>query len=177
MDNEIVHGLDELTRRLDAAINYFEHDAKDVIGVESVKLFKQNFQEEGFNGQKWAARKTKRFGGTNSQKVLTKSGELSESITYKIDGDAVIIYSDKPYAEIHNEGGEITVTPNMKKYFWAQYYAAAEIKDAELMEQYKAMALAKKIVIPKREYIGESPQLVENITNKIVRDLTKILNG
>ena len=57
------------------------------------------------------------------------------------------------------------------------YFNAKEAGDKALMEQYKGMALAKEIKMPKRQYIGESEQLNENITNKIVRDLTNILNG
>ena len=111
MDNENIHGLDELNAKLEAAIEYFEKDVPVVIGVEAVKHFKQNFENEGFDGNKWAARKTIRTGSTNGQKILGKSGELSESIDYKIEGGTITIYSDKPYAEIHNEGGIITVTP------------------------------------------------------------------
>lgn len=178
LDNENIHGLDDLNRKLDAAMHYFAVDVPVVIGVEAVKHFKKNFETEGVpDVDKWASRKTLRAGGTNSQKVLSKSGELSESIDYKLEGDTVIIYSDKPYAQIHNEGGEITVTPQMRKYFWAMYYTAREGKETQLMEQWKAMALAKKIKVEKRQFIGESPVLIQNITDKIVRDLTKILNG
>lgn len=177
MDNENIHGLDELNRRLNEAMEYFEKDVPVVIGVESVKFFKSNFENEGFDGKKWAPRKIKRQGSTNNQKVLSKSGELSESIDYRIEGTAIIIFSDKAYAEIHNEGGQIEVTKKMKKYFWQQYYLAKENKEPELMEQYKSLALAKTFIIPKREFIGESSTLNENITNKIVRDLTRILNG
>ena len=65
----------------------------------------------------------------------------------------------------------------MRKYFWAQYFMAKESGASDLQEQYMHMALAKKITIPKRPFIEDSPRLVENITDKIVRDLTKILNG
>lgn len=177
MDSEFVKGMDELSRRLQNATEYFMSDVPDVIGTEATVLFKKNFEDEGFNGNKWAARKSLRPGGTNGQKVLSKSGELSESIDYKLQGNTVIIYSDKPYAQVHNEGGTIPVTKQMRKYFWAQHYMAAEARNEPLAEMYKHMALSKQIVIPKREYIGDSPELVENIANKIVRDLLKILNG
>lgn len=177
MDNQYVHGADELQRKLNEAKDYLQNDVKDVIGIEAVKHFKRNFEEEGFvdkSVSKWASRKTKRSGGTNGQKVLNKSGELSESIDYRVDGEGVVISTDKPYAEIHNEGGEITVTPQMRKYFWAMHKEAKDGGDDDMADQYKGMALAKKIVIPKRQFIGESEVLNNNIIDKIVRDLTKI---
>lgn len=180
MDNQYVQGADALQRKLNLAKQYLQDDVKDVIGTEAVKQFKKNFEQEGFvdkNVSKWAGRKTKRSGSTNSQKVLSKSGELAESIDYRKEGEGVVVYTDKPYAEIHNEGGEITVTPQMKKYFWAMHRQAKDGGDLDMADQYKGMALAKKITMPKRQFIGESEVLTENITNKIVRDLTKILNG
>lgn len=177
MDNQYVKGADDLQRKINAAKLYLQGDVKDVIGIESVKHFKRNFEQEGFvdnNVSKWAARKTKRSGSTNSQKVLSKTGELAESIDYKVAGDVVVIYTDKPYAELHNNGGELTVTPQMKKYFWAMHKQAKDAGDLELADQYKAMALAVKIVMPKRQFIGESQTLNNNIIDKITRDLTKI---
>lgn len=180
LDNQNIHGADEMVRRLSEAKLYLADDVKTVVGVEAVNHFKGSFQNEGFtdsNLQKWASRKSKRAGGTNSQKILTKSGELGDSIDYRVEGDTVIIYTDKVYAQIHNEGGEITVTPQMKKMFWAKMFEAKNAGDTGTAEQYKFMALAKTIKIPKREFMGDSKQLVDNITSKIVRDLNNILNS
>ncbi len=186
LDNENIHGADDLIKRLNAAKQYLKGDVFQVVGVEAVKLFKSNFQEEGFqdNGvKKWASRKTKRSGSTDGQKVLSKSGELAESIDYRIEGRTVIIITDKPYAEIHNEGGEISVSPKMKAFFWAKFIEARDAEgdsyDAEKSEAnvYKAMALSKTIKMEKRQYMGESRQLIDNITNKVIRDLTRILKS
>ena len=37
------------------------------------------------------------------------------------DHDSVVFSSSVPYAAIHNEGGTITVTRKMKRYFWYRY--------------------------------------------------------
>ena len=179
LNNENIKGADELLKKLQEAKEYIQNDVPLVIGTEAVNHFKASFQNEGFTDaslQKWAARKSKRPGGTNSQKILTKSGELGDSPDYRVEGNTVIIYSDKVYAQIHNEGGEIPVTPQMKKMFWAKHYEAKEAGDTDAAEQYKCMALAKKIVMPKREFIGNSQVLNEKIENKITKDLTRILN-
>lgn len=177
MDNENVHGLDQALRRLDEVIDYCRDDVPVVIGTEAVNYFKSNFENEAWEGEKWAPRSTKRPGGTNGQKVLSKSGELAESIDYRHEGGTVVIYSDKPYAQIHNEGGTIQLTEQQRKYFWAQHYLYAEAGNDDLAEQYKWLALAKEIKMPQRQYMGESEALILNISDKIVRDLTRILNG
>ena len=175
LNNENIHGADELLKRLNEAKAYLNSDVQEVIGVEAVNHFKNNFAEEGFDGNKWASRKTK---VKLQKKVLTGQGSgdhLGDSIDYRVEGKTTIIYTDKAYGEIHNEGGEITVTPKMRKYFWAKSIEAKELGDTDAQEQYKWMALSKTIKIEKREYMGPSNQLNENIIAKITRDLTRIL--
>lgn len=177
LDNQNIHGADDLIKKLNAAKQYLKQDVQQVIGVEAVKHFKSNFVNEGFDGNKWAARKTK---VRINKKTLTGQGSgdhLSDSIDYKVEGNTTIIYTDKVYGQIHNEGGEITVTPKMKKFFWAKSIEAKEAGDADAQEQYKWMALSKTITIVQREFMGESSQLNEKIINKITRDLTRILNS
>jgi phage gpG-like protein len=176
LDNQNVHGADELLRKLNAAKQYLSGDVMEVIGTEAVKHFKQNFVNEGFDDKKWAARKTK---VKLNKKILTGQGSgdhLSDSIDYKTKGYTVTIYTDKVYGEIHNEGGTITVTPKMKKFFWAKSIEAKEAGDLDASEQYKWCALAKKITIVQREFMGESDVLNEKIVAKITRDLNNILN-
>jgi phage gpG-like protein len=183
MDNENISGLDDVLRRLAEAQRYFDNDVPVVIGVEAVNHFKESFQNEGFTDsslKKWDSRKTKRVNGTNAQKILSKSGELGDSIDYRIEGDTVVIYSDKPYAQIHNEGGTIAVTDKMRAFFWQQYYVAVDAtgnKEDALAQQFKFMALANSITIQQRQFMGDSQALTEKISNKIVRDLTHILKG
>lgn len=177
LDNKNIHGLDETLRRLEAAKKYIADDVNQVIGIEAVKHFKNNFMEEGFDGNKWAARKTK---VKLQKRTLTGQGSgdhLGDSIDYKVDGKTTIIYSDKLYAQIHNEGGEITVTPKMKAFFWAKSKEAKDAGDTELQEQFKWMALSKVITIKQRLFMGPSNLLNEKIISKITRDLTRILNN
>lgn len=176
LDNENVHGADDMMRKLQEAKEYLSRDVTTVIGVEAVKHFKNNFMEEGFDGDKWAARQTK---NRLSKLILTGQGSgdhLGDSIDYKEQGDTVTIYSDKLYAQIHNEGGEIAVTPKMKKFFWFKSQEAKDAGDADAAEQYKWMALSQTITIKQRKFMGSSEVLNEKIVDKITRDLTQILN-
>jgi phage gpG-like protein len=174
-DNENIKGVDEMKRKLAAAQLYIQQDVPVIIGIEAVKHFKNNFMEEGFDGKKWASRKSKRMGSTNGQKVLSMTGELAESIDYKIDGNTVTIYSDKPYAKIHNEGGKIQVTDKMKKFFWAKNKEAKDAGATDVADMYKAMALSSEITIQQRMFIGDSQLLITKITQKVTKDLNRIL--
>ena len=176
LDNEHVHGVDAMVAKLNAAKLYIREGVQEVIGTEAVKHFKQNFVNEGFDGDKWAARKTK---VRLPRKVLTGQGSvdhLGDSIDYRISGTTITIYTDKVYAKIHNEGGIIEVTDQMKKYFWAMYYQAKEAGDSDMQDQYKAMALSKEIVIKQRKFMDMSEPLNNKIIAKIKRDLTSILS-
>lgn len=178
-NNKNIHGVDEMIEKLTALKEYLQDDVYTVIGVEAQKHFRQNFEEEGFvdkSVEKWASRKTKRTGSTNGQKVMTKSSDLAESIDYEVRKPDVIIKTDKEYAQIHNEGGEITVTPKMRRYFWALHKQFKEAGDEDMADQYKGMALAKKLTMPQRKFIGESQTMNDNIIAKILRDLNRIVN-
>ena len=179
LDNENIHGADELIRRLKEAQEYIRQDVPEVIGTEAVAHFKKSFADEGFTDtslKKWAPRKAKVHLQTKTLQGQGSGDHLGDSLDYKVSGNTITIYTDKPYAQIHNEGGTIEVTPKMKAYFWAMHYQAKEAGDTDAEEQYKAMALSKKITIIQRQFLGDSKALIETITTKIVKDLNRILN-
>lgn len=173
-----ITGLEEFKAKLKQAMTFIERDLPDVVGVEGVNHFKESFQNEGFTDSsltKWAPRRSK---AANGRKILTgDTQELGESIDYKKNGNVVTFYSDKLYAQIHNEGGTIQVTDQMRKFFWAKHAQASEGGLQEIADQWKWMALAKKIVIQKRQFMGDSQQLMLNIDAKVGRELDKIFKS
>lgn len=178
----------ELQRRVNRLIRVTLKDIK----VEALDEFDRNFEREAFFNDKWARRK---YNDDESRGLLIKTGNLRRSITGRItDRDSVVIETTQPYAKIHNEGGTITVTRKMKKYFWWKYITITVSKrmkagipityserfsrkkdgtlrntkrNRELTEEakfYRAMAMKKagsKITIPKRQFIGNHPELEE----------------
>jgi len=46
---------------------------------------------------------------TKYEPLLSRRNELMNSLRYEVSGGAVRITSDKPYAEVHNEGGDIKI--------------------------------------------------------------------
>jgi len=106
-------------------------DLQRIIGVEGKNHFEASWDNQGFTDQglkKWDSRtepvkKFKKKGGQlksytrwkakNARRAIlvshrtdTKGGHLKDTIGYRVVGTKVIFYTDKPYAQVHNEGGK-----------------------------------------------------------------------
>ena len=158
----------QVTRDLQRRINLLVRETLKDIRTEALDEFDRNFEREAFFNEKWARRK---FNDDKSRGLLVQTGNLRRSIT----------------GRIHNEGGIITVTRKMKKYFWYRYQTVTGGKATDGFsnnlqrkkngaprnnkrnraltaeaEFYRAMAMKKagsKITIPKRQFIGNHPDL------------------
>ena len=120
------------------------------------------------------------------------------STDYIPEPGRVKIQNTLVYAEIHNEGGEITVTKKMKSYFWSQYYKRGLVggmysqakgkknqqkadtfnKEAEFWRNMALKKVGSKIKIPKRQFLGEHPEvdrIVKDIINQELQNF--IANG
>lgn len=93
------------------------------IKVELGEEFDRNFQRQAFFDElQWQERKFDDGGGT----LMQRTGGLRGSIRSRKRRDELVYSSSKPYARIHNEGGEIRVTKKMKRYFLARYLKEAK---------------------------------------------------
>jgi phage gpG-like protein len=156
------------------------------IRVELSQEFDKNFQRQGFFTEAWQRHKTPLSKGS----ILTGTGDLRRSIRTVSDQKSITFISDLPYAAIHNEGGEIKVTQRMKSYFWHRYYEAVgrlEHKkdggmrrtkknaslnaDAEVWKHMALMRVGAVIKIPKRRFLGESPEVRRICEDTISRNL------
>lgn len=145
------------------------------IGIAARDHFKLNFKKEGFADggvKKWSKRKFE-FPG-KQRAVLTGRGNLRDSISYNANFKQVTISNNKKYAKLHNEGGEITVTPKMRSFFWAMYYEATGRKKADEAQIWKNLALKKgnTMKVEKRQFMGHSKELTRKI-DKMIKELIK----
>lgn len=176
-----------------------------IAGKMAKEHFQENFRKEGFVNDgihPWPrSRRLTSEGsgaGSNYGTLLSSRKHLYKSIKY-IPGDArVTVSNDLVYAPIHNWGGDITVTPRMKRFFWAQYREAtgkskehtrgkkkgkqgraAKAKETPEAKFWKRMALTKKkkLHIPKRQFLGPSKELTTMIEEKYEQEIYKILNS
>lgn len=123
--------------------------------------------------------------------ILIKTGNLRRSIEIKaIGSDYVEIGSDLDYAKTHNEGEEIQITPQMRKFFWAKFYEAnkrvkttkkgisqskANIQIAGDAAFWKNMAVKQgNIKMPRRQFIGDSRRLRVLLNKAIEQELKKL---
>ena len=151
--------------------------APRIVGGLAVSHFKTNFRRQGFQDRGSIKPWKKRRSGADGRAVLTQSGRLKRSIRIeRILGGTVVISAGKElkgdYAKTHNEGEDITPTPAMRRYFWAKYFASDK-KDVF----YKYMALAPVIRIPKRQFIGDSTDLKNDIEEELFSRITTLFNS
>jgi phage gpG-like protein len=147
------------------------------VGNIAVNFFRASFRNQGqkINGsiKKWPSR-----GGhpdrRDGRDLLVDSGRLRRGIIVKsASSGRVVIGVDaivSSYASLQNDGGNIQVTPKMRKFFWAMWHQSKD-------DFWKGMAITKKthIQIKARPFIYDSPDLANEITKDIEKRLKKIL--
>lgn len=158
---------------------------------ESVKFFKESFVKGGFTDvafQKWNQSNSP----LASKRTLYNKGRLMRSIKKQSATlSRVVVIADSDYADIHNNGGYITVTAQMKKYFWAKFYelsgsvsvnksGAVGLNKRNVSLGKKAMfcramalkPVGSKIKIPQHQFMGDSQTLMQNFDDwfgKVIR--------
>lgn len=169
-------------KKIESRLKEIKRKAPRAVGAIAVRFFEQNFNRQGFlNGgvQAWDKRKD---GSDPGRGVLIGRGSahLAKSIrVIRADQQAVTVGTNVPYAKAHNDGaqfiGRINITEASRKYFWAMYYQTGNSK-------YKAMALTKKtefnprINIPKRQFIGNSKELNQEIGDWFQKQISESIN-
>ncbi len=129
----------------------------------------EDFRKGGFtyNGfHKWKETKRRQGGGNSAGAqygpLLSGRNYLSGSIEYTPGDGTTVVFTRAPYAGVHNWGGILrpTVTPQMRKFAWAQHYREAG-DDKKKDTFWKRLALTKKtkltVTIPQRQFISPEP--------------------
>lgn len=158
------------------------------IRVEMSDEFDKNFERQAFFSEAWQRRKSPiRPGGS----ILIDTGKLRQSISSRSTENSITFFSTLPYASIHNDGGEIKVTRKMKAFFWHKYYESTgsfgrkkngerrndkrTVQLSTEAEFWKFMALMKEgksIKIPRRRFLGASPEVEKAVKEIIEENLT-----
>lgn len=140
--------------------DFYKQILQDV-ALDLTDEFDQNFERKGFFNKKWKATTISNRRGS----LMLRTATLRRSIQHRIMQSSISWRSSQPYASIHNEGGEITVTAKMKKFFWAKHIEAKKASSLDA-DMYKGMALKKvgsKIVMPERRFIGDHAEVRKSI--------------
>mgnify|MGYP006994295495 CR=1 FL=1 len=147
------------------------------VRVELSDEFDRNFERQAFFNEAWQRRSSP-----------TRPGG---SILITTDSSTTFC-STLPYAAIHNDGGEIKVTARMKRFFWYKYHEATgsfgrkkngerrndkrTVQLSTEAEFWKHMALMKEgksIKIPRRRFLGASPEVEQAVKDIIEENLAE----
>lgn len=159
------------------------------VRVELSDEFDRNFERQAFFNEAWQRRSTPiRPGGS----ILIDTGKLRQSISSRTTDSSITFCSTLPYAAIHNDGGEIKVTARMKRFFWHKYHEATgsfgrkkngerrndkrTVQLSTEAEFWKHMALMKEgksIKIPRRRFLGASPEVEQAVKDIIEENLAE----
>ena len=111
----------------------------------------------------WVPRKWRKKRGS----LMVDSVQLKNSVrVIKTTRNSVTIGTDKPYAQIHNEGGVVKQNITIK---------AHSRKRKGRTENVKAHQRKREFKIPQRKFIGESAVLMRRIERFVQREITAIL--
>jgi len=153
-------------------------------GREAVNFYTDSWRRQGYintSMEKWAARKSEDKWGKPSKKkkksraILIQSGQLRRSIRYKVSGNTINVFTDVPYAQVHNEGLQVTTTQTIKAHKRAAHKRAGKaVKETTV----KTHSRKVNFKMPQRQFMdipgrGLSPFLEKRFVLHIQRALEK----
>ena len=149
--------LDDVTRAINAM------PAR--VGTCAVNFSKQRFVQQNWHDttpEPWKPRSRTRRGGERRQSgaILVDSGRLKRSIrVVSADSNRVIIGTDVPYAEIHNEGldGEVSVRKHSRRSRKGRLHIVKAHK--------------RRVHMPQRRFLGESQALATQLEELMIKEL------
>ncbi len=135
-------------------------------GAVSVRFFKNRFRDANWidtSVERWPKRKRDEYRKKRSRALLVQSGRLKRSIrAHKVSPYKIIISTDVPYAQVHNEGFKGTV--NIKTHVR---------KRGE--DKITVQSHTRKMVIPKRQFMGESHYLSKQVERMMLAEIKRAL--
>lgn len=137
-----------------------------IAGAKAVRFFKENFNRQAWvdrdRRERWKPRRHKDSG----RAILVKSGRLKRSIRVVAKGRGyVLVGTNVPYAQIHNEGGAIRKRVKVR---------AHKRNTRRGLQQVASHSRAMNVEIPKRQFIGESTNVIESVEKELLKHLEDI---
>jgi phage gpG-like protein len=140
--------------------------AREAVNFSKERFVKQNWLDTGEDP--WPKRSRARRGGKLRQRgaVLVDSGRLKRSIrATSVSSDTIVIGTDVPYAELHNEGLKSLL--RVKKH---------NRRSRSTGKVYEVKAHSRQVNMPQRRFIGESQELVNRIENLMQQEIEHAIN-
>jgi len=156
----------------------------NMAAIEAVNFSKERFVQKNWVSNSrtpWKPRKRKDRGS-----LMNKSGRLKRSIRkLSYTRNSVKIGTDVPYAQIHNDGGTINKTVNIKSH---TRKVTKSMRSERTGRKFKKRISSGSTVVkahtrrinttyPERKFLGESALLMRRIERLTQREIDKILNS
>ncbi|WP_172918556.1 phage virion morphogenesis protein [Capnocytophaga canis] len=159
------------------------------VGIIAVNFSKDRFQFKNWidkgGAEKWKPRQRKGRGS-----LLVRSGRLKRSIRKIITGDYyVVVGTDVPYAQIHNEGGEINKTVRVRGFQRKINIRARKIDRAtgrlrkmgkpigQMLINVRSHNRKMNLQIPRRQFLGNSEFLAKRIEKYVTSQIDNELKN
>lgn len=157
MSNNI-NDIGKIRVKIDQSIDRIANRILDGLETELKKSIQLNFESQG-RPEKWPGKYI-----DDGRAILTgKTARLQAQFTVEKREDPyrITLASALPYSKIQQEGGEIFITPKMRRFFWYQF---KETKD----DKWKYLALKKgPIKIPARPFLlipqSDYPRILQGV--------------
>lgn len=179
--------LDQLGRDA-TAIERFLRGAPRVMGQLAVREFVGSFRRQAFVDEAgvthaWPARKK---ADKKGRAILVKSGRLRRSIrVVSQDSDSVTIGTDVPYAQLHNEGGVLHATQNIRAHRRRRYQtdevSAPSARKAKYVRTHigtsevRAHTRTLNTTMPQRQFMGASKALTDDVRAYLGQGVANIM--
>ncbi len=157
------NNLKQVQNKIERKIKRVLNKSPRLIGEESVKFFKRNFDKQGFLGdsgrEAWKARNPDSDPG-RAILVGQGSGRLRDSIrVISAKPSSIVVGTDVPYAKIHNEGGKVKGVRNVRPYK----------RQPKGRKRHNVKGHTRKVnyTMPQRKFIGNSKTLNRHLAIQI----------
>jgi phage gpG-like protein len=155
----------ELNRLETEFKNFFEHAAPTIAGNVAVSLFKENFQNESFFGEKWKEVKRRNAPklGKRGKELKQQPAAVTRKILTGVTGDLGRSIQVKPE------------TPNSKTIIWtnpSQFYSKEPY--GRVHNEGLRAGRGTGFIMPRRQFIGSAPELNKAIIEALSRKLNNI---
>lgn len=160
-----------------------------IIGNDARAFFQDSFKKQGFDDstiEKWKSRKNDKTKRQRGRAILVKSGRLRRSIKLRhVSWDKILISTDVPYAEAHNEGSRkvVYVKPHKRQNVIRTKVSGGfegtsvkrRSKTIEILgSRVNVSGYSYKQNIPQRRFMGDSRKLNTIITATLAKEIDRI---
>jgi len=143
-------------QRLENVIVTITPQLIDGIGKIGLKFIDDNWRLQGFQGTSFQPWQKLKNAPRPTRSILVNTGTLRRSFRKQDSTDHTTLYTDIPYARVHNEG------------FHGPQYVRSRMGTF-------GKTFTRNQNIPQRQFIGPSPVLTQNCEGFIIRKMTNAL--